>query len=171
MSYQSVDNRKRRFLGRPLLSLSSFLLAIAVGLISSFTFSAAYDMARASLSDEPQNISGVWHGYWNGAHALTVRLEQGCDSLKGTARFSRIVETDDGPKVIGVSETVQLINPRLSGDRLSFEVIDPDFCFSKVVIRMSMRFTKQGEAELWREKEFVEGEEAGTITMLQESSF
>lgn len=31
----------------PVLSLSSFVLAIAVGVVSSFTFSAAFDMAQA----------------------------------------------------------------------------------------------------------------------------
>ena len=40
------------FLRRPLFSFSSFVLAALIGLVSSFTFSAAYDMARSALLKE-----------------------------------------------------------------------------------------------------------------------
>ena len=63
MRFVAEGGRARSpFARRPLLSLSSFLLSIAVGLISSFTFSTAYDMARAALSGQHQKVSGVRHG-------------------------------------------------------------------------------------------------------------
>jgi hypothetical protein len=168
MRHPAEDKRTGHFTIRPLLSLSSFVLAIVVGLISSFTFSAAYDMARGALATEPARVAGVWHGHWNGVHAVTLKLEQGCDSLQGTARFSKVIDTGDGLKVIGESEPLRLVNPELSGDKLTFQVEDTSSCLTTVFTRLEMRFTKPGEAELRREQE---QEEAGVITMLLERSF
>ncbi|HEX8175403.1 MAG TPA: hypothetical protein VF543_09810 [Pyrinomonadaceae bacterium] len=171
MRFPTEDKRTGRFIGRPLLSLSSFILAIAVGLVSSFTFSAAYDMALGAFVAEPAAVAGVWHGHCKGVHAVTIRLEQGCDFLSGTARFSRAIKTGDGLKVIGESREVQLINPQLRGDVLTFEIEDPEASIAAETIRLEMRFTKQGEAELWRAEQQPEQEESWTITMLQERSF
>ncbi|HEX8747711.1 MAG TPA: hypothetical protein VF717_10975 [Pyrinomonadaceae bacterium] len=171
MRFPTEEKRTGRCIGRPLLSLSSFMLAIAVGLISSFTFSAAYDLARGAFEAEPAAVAGVWHGHWNGVHAVTLRLEQGCESLSGTARFSRVIQTGDGLKVIGESAEVPLINPQLRGDMLTFEIKNPEVSTAAATIGLEMRFTKQGEAELCREQEQPGREESWTITMLQEPSF
>lgn len=153
--------------GRPLLSLSSFLLAIVVGLTSSFTFTTAYDLIRASMAGERQVASGVWHGQWQGVHAVTIKIEQSGGALSGTARFARVVETTDGPRAVGESAELPLINPRLDGDRLSFEVRGADESQKVILARLEMRFTGEGEAELRREQE----EESPAIPMLRERSF
>jgi hypothetical protein len=158
---------------RPLLSLSSFLLAIAVGITSSFIFSAAYDMARLRLYGERANVSGTWHGAWRGVHAVTIRLEQEGERLGGTVRFSKIVERGDGAKVVGQTNELPLVNARLEGERLSFEVYGlGESC--KVMAEMEMNFVDEGEAELRRTNGVSyagEADAAQVITMRRERSF
>lgn len=168
MSLMSEENENGYFINNRLLSLSSFLLAMAVGLVSSFTFSAAYDMTRRAFFGEPASLSGVWHGQWQGVHAVTIRLEQRGETLRGTAKFSRIIATNDGPKAVGAAEALPLINPKLSGDTLSFEVQDSEVSYSSIPLRMEMRFTGAGEAELRREQV---KEESTAITMFRDCSF
>jgi hypothetical protein len=155
---------------KPLLSLSSFLLAIAVGIISSFTFSTMFDMARMKLYGPGQAVQGLWHGQWHGVHAVTIRVERNGDALSGTARFSRVVVTRDGPKVVGESGTLSLINPKLKGDSLSFEVQSPEEMYPAITTIMEMRFTNEGEAELRRISGQQE-DEVLPIAMSKERSF
>jgi hypothetical protein len=160
---------------KPLLSFSSFILAIAVGIISSFTFSAAYDMARSAIGGERQSISGVWHGDWHGVQAVTIRLEQHGDAMiSGTARFSKIIATIDGPKAIGESVEMPLVNPQFDGERLSFEVQSADESYRAIVAEMKMRFASEGEAELLLTGRQPEGSPEGqalTIKLRRERSF
>jgi hypothetical protein len=146
-----------------------------VGLVSSFTFSTMYDMAFKMLSGEPQRISGVWQGRWHGVPAVTIRLEQNGDALGGTARFSRIIETSDGPKAVGETGELPLLNPRLEGRRLSFEVRGADETHPAIVAKMEMKFVNEVEAELRSSGEQLEGEQednrAMEIKMKRERSF
>lgn len=160
---------------RPLLPLSSFMLAMMVGLVSSFTFSTVYDLARASLSEARQEAPwGVWHGQWQGVHAVTIRLGESGKSLSGTARFAKVVVTGDGLRVIGESAELPLVNPRLEGDKLSFEVEGADESHPVIRAVMEMRFTEEGEAELRRmgaERDGTPEEKPLAIRMKREQSF
>jgi hypothetical protein len=174
MRFEAVEERTSPFVHRPLLSLSSSLLAIAVGLISSFTFSTAYDMARAALFGHHQAIYGVWHGQRHGVHAVTIRLEKNGDGVRGTARFSKIIETGDGPRVVGETPELSLINPSFNGERLFFEVQSGEETGLTVVPVMEMSFINEAEAELrrtGRQAEDASQEKALTIIMKKEQSF
>jgi hypothetical protein len=105
-----------------MLSLSSFLLAIAVGLVSSFTFSTAYDMARAAIGGERQTVSGVWQGVWEDVPAVTVRLSDEGGFLSGTVQFTEIIRRLDGSRIIDRTNELPLVNPKFDGERLCFEV-------------------------------------------------
>lgn len=171
-----IENRQTdASLRRPLFSFSSFVLATVVGLVSSFTFSTAYDMAYKKFSGGPQTISGVWQGRWHGVPAVTIRLEQNGEALGGTARFSRIIATADGPEAVGETVELPLLNPRLEGQRLSFEVRGADETQTAVVAEMEMKFVNEGEAELRYTDEQSEGEpkddKAMGIKMKRERSF
>jgi hypothetical protein len=130
-------------------------------------------MARLRLYDERANVPGIWHGTWHGVHALTIRLEQDGERLGGTIRFSKIVERGDGAKVVGQTEELPLVNTRLDGERLSFEVYGVgESC--KVMAEMEMNFTNEGEAELRRTGGMPEEDEEGVakiINMKRERSF
>ena len=174
MRFGTESKRARSFAGRPMLSLSSFMLAIAVGIISSLTFSAAYDMARAALAGERHSVSGVWHGAWNGVHAVTIRLEQNGDRLSGTARFSIAVATGDGPKAAGETPELALVNPQLDGETLSFTVHGLGGSCKSTVAVVEMNFNNEGEAELRRKYDPPEDEmenEETVILMMRERSF
>jgi hypothetical protein len=145
-----LDADSKRFGGRvrrPLLSLSSFLLAIAVGIISSFTFSAAYDMARSALGVRPQ-VSGLWRAYWKDVPAATIRLEQQGDQLGGTVSFNRIYETDEGFRSEESAPEIPLVNPRLEGKRLLFELQAPDDIRPKLLVEMEIYFENEDKASL-----------------------
>ncbi|MBD0370954.1 MAG: hypothetical protein ICV60_08975 [Pyrinomonadaceae bacterium] len=147
MRFQA-EGKRSPFAGRPLLSLSSFVLAVTVGLISSFTFSTAYDLARVMIyGQSPADVSGVWRGYWEGVPAVTVTLKQQGESLSGTAKFIRVINSEDGPQVAGESQEIPLINPRLQGNKLSFELYSLDGIYTAFV-EMEMSFENQEEAEL-----------------------
>lgn len=161
-------------LKRPLFSFSSFMLATAVGLVSSFTFSAVYDMARAALSNNPQTISGVWRGRWQDSPAVTIRLEQEGNALHGTAQFYRVVATADGPQTVGETVELPLLNPQLEGQRLSFEVRGTDEAHQATVAELEMWFDSDGEAELRRMGGQPEGapeDKEPSIKMKRERSF
>lgn len=162
------------FTSKPILSLSSFMLSVVVGLISSFTMSTVYDMALASLGEGRQARSGVWHGQWQGVHAVTIKLEESGDALSGTARFARVIATRDGLKAIGETAELPLMNPKLDGDRLSFEVRGADESNPVILAEMEMRFTDEGEVELRRtggEPEGTREDRLVTISMKREQSF
>ncbi len=144
----SLKRRTSAFPKRPLLSFSSFLLATTIGLISSFTFSTTYDMARSALRHKPQTVSGVWQGEWQGIRAVTIKLEQQNDTVSGTVTFYRIVATEDGPKVEGQSEEIPIINARLEGKRLVFELGAIDEIHPRLFVEMEMSFEKEDEAIL-----------------------
>ena len=147
----SIEGRETEpSLERPLISFSSFMLAALVGLISSFTFSAAYDMARAALSNDTQAISGVWRGRWHGVPAVIIRLRQDGNMLSGTARFSKVAASIDGPKVIAETYDLPLVNPRFDGKRLCFQVEDDTHLYPVRVVEMEMDFVSADEAELQR---------------------
>src|ERR1043165_3106955 len=115
MRFEASSSRSSRailFNRKRLASLSSFILAVAVGLISSFTFSTAYDMARSALGVKQRQYTGVWRGQWHGVPAVTIKLTQNGDSVSGTASFNRIIKTDDGPRDYGASPELPLANPR-----------------------------------------------------------
>lgn len=174
MRFWTAGKGTSSFINRRLPSLSSFLLAILVGLISSFTFSTAYDMTSSALLSKPQIVCGFWHGQWQGVHAVTIKLEQRGDSLSGTARFSRVIATSEGPKAIGESAELPLVNPKLDGDRLSFEVRGSDETYPSILAEMEMRFTGEGEAELRRtggKPESTRADSRMSIKMQHERSF
>ncbi|HEY0321649.1 MAG TPA: hypothetical protein VGC66_11870 [Pyrinomonadaceae bacterium] len=160
---------------RPLLSLSSFILAIAVGIISSFTLSTAYDMARSAIVGERQTVSGVWRGSWQGVPAVTIRLEQQGDAMiSGTARFSKIIATNEGPKAVGETGELPLVNPQFDGERLLFEVESADESYTAAVSEMEMSFAGEGEAELRRtggQPEGAPADQTMRIKMRKERSF
>jgi hypothetical protein len=129
-------------------------------------------MARSALSGRPQTVSGVWHGQWNGVHAVTLRLEQ--NGLSGTARFTKIIETIDGPKAVGESREIPLVNPKFDGERLSFEVQSAGESYPATSAEMEMRFTGEGEADLRRtggEPDVAPVYSRMAIKMKQERSF
>jgi hypothetical protein len=146
----SGSNRSILFNRRPLVSLSSFILAAAVGLISSFTFSTAYDMARFQFGGEFRTVAGVWRGQWHGVHAVTIKLTQNGDSFSGTARFNRIIRTDDGPHVEGVSPELPLSNLQFDGHRLSFEIHleEGEEVHPRIFVAMEMWLENEDEALL-----------------------
>lgn len=173
MGFRTESKPVGSYIRIPLLSLSSFVLAVVVGVVSSFTYSTAYDLILAALYGASQPVYGVWHGSLNGVHAVTIRLEQNGERVDGTARFSKIACTLDGPKVVGESEALALVNTRLDGGRLSFEVYGVGES-GKTMAVMEMNFVGAGEAELRRiggvpESE-TEGEEM-VIRMKREPSF
>lgn len=147
----SIEGRETEpSLKRPLLSFSSFMLAAIVGVISSFTFSTVYDMARTALLDEPQAISGVWRGTWHGVPAVLIRLKQDGSVLSGTAQFSKIAASIDGPEVIAETYELPLVNPRLDGKKLCFQVEDETNPYPVRVVEMEMNFLSADEAKLRR---------------------
>lgn len=174
MRFMTESRQTGGLLKRHLLSFSSFLLATIVGLVSSFTFSAVYDMAHTALYTEPQTISGVWRGSWHGVPAVTIRLEQQGDLLRGTAQFNTVIATKDGPQAASETKELQLENVRFDGERLSFEVWNTDESNTTIVARMEMRFENRTEAELRRTGGQPEGspedKEMG-IKMKRERSF
>lgn len=174
MRFVDERQRARSYVRRPLLSFSSFLLAIAVGIISSFTFSAAYDMARsAAIGGERRSFSGVWHGDWHGVRAVTIKLEQNNDAVSGTASFYRVVDTEDGPESSGQFPAITLTNPRLDGKRLIFELQSIDEIHPAVFIEMEMQFENEEEAGLRCIGPESEGsaEDRERIKMKRERSF
>jgi hypothetical protein len=142
----------KRFGGRvqrPLLSLSSFILAIMVGVISSFLFSAAYDMTRPVMSGQQRPaVSGVWRGYWQKVPAVTVKLEEQDGHLSGTVSFNRIFNTYDGPRSEEAAREIPIVNPRLEGKRLLFELQAPEDFYPTLVVEMEMSFENEGEVGL-----------------------
>lgn len=148
MSFVSGRGQANAFVNRSFLSFSSFVLATMVGIVSSFTFSTAYDMARKALFDEQQEIAGVWHGEWHGVPAVTIHLEEQDGALKGTAEFYTIFATAAGPKRVGQTGELQLINPRFNGKKLSFEVQSSDIIYPVITAQMEMSFVGEGRAEL-----------------------
>jgi hypothetical protein len=163
-------------LKRPLLSFSSFGLAAAVGLISSLTFSAAFDMARDLLSGGgAQTVSGVWRGDLQDVPAVTIRLEQNGGELTGTARFTQMTATPEGPKASGETKELPLKNVRFNGERLLFEVSNEKEGAAEIVARMEMNFTADAAvAELRRTGGRPEGtpeSKAAVIIMRRARSF
>jgi hypothetical protein len=164
---------KRQCLRRPFLSFSSFMLAIAVGLISSFTFSAAYDMARSALAPKSQTVAGVWRGHWHGVPAVTIKLEQKMEALSGTASLKKVVATENGARAVGESTEIPLSNPRFDGKRLLFELHSTDGIHPPVFVEMEMRFENGGEAELRlaRREAEASAEDKEIIKLRRERSF
>ena len=148
MSFGASSKRATLFNRRPLASLSSFILAVAVGLISSFTFSTAYDMARSALGAEQRSVAGVWRGEWHGVPAVTIKLMKNGDSLSGTASFNRIFNSENGLRSEASSQEIPIVNPRLEGKRLLFELQAPDNIQPTIFIKMEMSFENEDEAVL-----------------------
>jgi hypothetical protein len=133
---------------RPLLSLSTFFLAVTVGIISSFVFSTAYDMTRSALGGERQEVSGVWRGSWHNVPAVTINLQQQGERLSGTVSFNRIFKSDNGFESEAATQEVPLVNPRFDGKRLLFELQVPDEIHPPLFIEMEMSFDNEEEAGL-----------------------
>lgn len=166
--------RRGATLAKPLMSLASFLLSVAVGTVSSFTYSAAYDMARSAFSAKPVEVSGVWRGYWHGVPAASIKLEERDGALSGTVIFTAVVETEEGPRASGESPELPLINTRFDGKRLVFELHGMDEIRPTVFIEMEMTFEDEKTAELRctrRDSVDVPKDEVPTIKMERESSF
>jgi hypothetical protein len=172
MGFGNLSRGKGEFLKRPLLSLSSFVLAIAVGIISSFIFSSAFDMARSAFVGKSQIISGLWRGHWKGIPAVTIKLERKKEQLSGTASFKRVVATESGARVMGESPEIPLINPRFDGKSLLFELRAMDEIHPPTMIEMEMRFENDGEAVLHAiGREAVGAPDGEIIKMKRERSF
>lgn len=174
MRFRTESRQSNGFLKRPLFSFSSFLLATVVGLVSSFTFSAAYDLARTMLSTDSQTISGVWCGQWHGVPAVAIRLKQDGSLLSGTVRFSTVAASPDGPKVVAETGEIPLVNPKFDGKRLCFQIQVEPHLYPVIVAEMELNFINADEAELRRTGDLPEGapeDKEVMIRMKRERSF
>lgn len=67
------------------------------------------------------SIAGTWTGMLEGIPAIELAVKNEAGKLSGSATFHRIVDDGSGPKTES-KETTELLNPKLEGNTLSFEV-------------------------------------------------
>ena len=99
-------------------------------------------LATAPLAAESP-IVGTWQGKLDGVPAVTLTVKEDGPAWSGTIIFYKILDDGSGPKVTG-QDTSVLINPKLEGNVLSFQVKDSN----EALIGFQMELTGSNEAEL-----------------------
>lgn len=88
-------------------------------------------------------LDGTWQGKMDGVPAVAVTVKDNGGKLSGTVTFYRIVNDGSGPRAEG-KNTSDLVNPKLEGKTLSFQVRNPNNELSS----FQMELTAENEAIL-----------------------
>jgi len=88
-------------------------------------------------------IAGTWQGKLDGVPAVTLTVKEEGRTWSGTIVFYKILDDGSGPRVAG-KDTSVLVNPKLEGKVLSFQVKGQN----DALIGFQMELTGNGEGEL-----------------------
>jgi len=88
-------------------------------------------------------IVGTWQGKVDGVPAVTLTVKEDGAAWSGTVVFYKILDDGSGPRVTG-KDTSVLVNPKLEGKVLSFQVKGQN----DTLIGFQMELTGSGEGEL-----------------------
>jgi len=97
--------------------------------------------AGSAAADSP--LAGTWQGKLDGVPAVTLTVKQDGPAWSGTIVFYKIVDEGSGPQVAG-KDTSVLVDPKLEGKSLSFQVKDPN----DALIGFQLELTGDGKGEL-----------------------
>jgi D-alanyl-D-alanine carboxypeptidase len=79
------------------------------------------DRLPVTPAAQTSSVEGIWKGMLEDIPAIVLAVKNDGGKLSGSATFHRIVNDGSGPKSEG-KEATDLLNPKLDGNTLSFEV-------------------------------------------------
>jgi len=94
---------------------------------------------------QQQKFAGVWEARFKGEVFMTLKLEAG-DPISGSLSGGSISVNDDGDLTAasGGGKELPILNPKVDGNKLSFEWKEDE----DETLKFEMRLTADGEAQL-----------------------